>query len=158
MTEITRMMSIKKMSTEQLKDYIKNYGADDDQVADSNKSVEKIDLVWMAIRVYHSNKRKRREEDEDGRVAILVPEESEEEDEQTIQYIKQIEEGCPDAHNTIWRPYRFSYEPKEPKIKWGDLDQEVRMYGSVKLIHARYEYYYNMYHTLMREKSDVIAE
>ena len=84
-------------------------------------------------------------------LAAKAAAEKEEDEKQTIEYTKEIEESCPDAHKTIWNEYGFSYEPEEPKIEWGDLDQEARMYGGVENLHGRYEYYYNMYHTLMRE-------
>ena len=45
-------------------------------------------------------------------------EEEEEECPTTIQYRKEIEEGCPEGHKTIWNEYGFKYEPLSEIEKW----------------------------------------
>ena len=40
-------------------------------------------------------------------------ESEDEDDEQTIQYRKEMEEGCPEGYTTIWNSYGFSYEKME---------------------------------------------
>lgn len=40
------------------------------------------------------------------------PIEEEEDDETTIQYRKEMEEGCPEGYETIWNEYGFKYVEK----------------------------------------------
>ena len=52
------------------------------------------------------------ENEPEGLRDFIVPEE-EEDDECTIQYRKEMEEGCPEGYTTIWNSYGFSYEKME---------------------------------------------
>ena len=52
---------------------------------------------------------------------INVEKEEKEEEEEcptTIQYRKEIEEGCPEGSTTIWNQYGFKYEPLSEIEKW----------------------------------------
>ena len=43
----------------------------------------------------------------------LEPGKDEEDDECTIQYRKEMEEGCPKGFKTVWTSYGFRYEEEE---------------------------------------------
>ena len=45
-------------------------------------------------------------------LSVIIMEE-EKDDDQTIQYRKEMEEGCPEGYTTIWNSYGFSYEKME---------------------------------------------
>jgi len=55
-------------------------------------------------------------------------ESEDEDDEQTIQYRKEMEEGCPEGYTTIWNSYGFSYEKMEEQeqnyIRYGNAETE----------------------------------
>ena len=50
--------------------------------------------------------------------------EEEDDDECIIQYRKEIEEGCPEGHKTVWDNHGFRYEEEENVCSLGHKDGE----------------------------------